>query len=119
MRLCFDLHSALLHYDLLPESKHASFSLLQSVFSPLQGCNFFSASVVAHGGSTAFGFDNRLVTAGDLTNGVYPLWLVLQCPKATYLAKYTFNILAKKLTFSTTKYALVRLSVSHCSHRSV
>lgn len=43
------------------------------------------------------GFDNRLVAAGDVSSGGVPLWLVLRCSKQTYLAKYTYNLAAKKV----------------------
>ncbi len=71
--------------------------LLRTCCAHLQGCNFFSADIVAHGGNLAVGFDNRLVAAGDVSNGGVPLWLVLRCSKQTYLVKYTYNLAAKKV----------------------
>jgi hypothetical protein len=64
----------------------------------LQGCDFFAAKVVANGGRVDdYSYDGRYVAAGRATAGSVPLWLVLKCPKQTYLAKYSYSIRTKKV----------------------
>lgn len=43
----------------------------------MQGCNFFAAKVVANGGRVdEYSFDGRYISAGKVTAGSVPLWLV-------------------------------------------
>lgn len=74
----------------------------------IKGCNFFAARVVANRGLTDnFSYDGRYVAAGSVTAGSVPLWLVLQCPhQQTYLARYSYSVKAKKLSYTKLNWRL-------------